>query len=93
MSTLKKKDQNHIAQGKYFDLFWKQVGPMIKFVGVIRYKKGLGLFSIFCIFRYIGSMVADVHRTIKYGGVFMYPRTTDNKKGKLRVLYEVSTRN
>merc|ERR1712226_474835 len=38
--------------------------------------------------RYIGSMVADVHRTIKYGGVFIYPRTTDSPKGKLRVLYE-----
>lgn len=41
-------------------------------------------------FRYIGSMVADVHRTIKYGGVFLYPRTTDSPNGKLRILYEVS---
>merc|ERR1712077_152795 len=38
--------------------------------------------------RYIGSMVADVHRTIKYGGVFIYPRTTDSPNGKLRILYE-----
>lgn len=38
--------------------------------------------------RYIGSMVADVHRTIKYGGIFMYPATTDSPSGKLRVLYE-----
>ncbi|XP_071522063.1 fructose-1,6-bisphosphatase 1 isoform X1 [Panulirus ornatus] len=38
--------------------------------------------------RYIGSMVADVHRTIKYGGIFMYPATTDSPKGKLRLLYE-----
>eukprot|EP00095_Tigriopus_kingsejongensis_P000114 maker-scaffold265_size231475-snap-gene-1.18 protein:Tk00114 transcript:maker-scaffold265_size231475-snap-gene-1.18-mRNA-1 annotation:"fructose- -bisphosphatase 1" len=38
--------------------------------------------------RYIGSMVADVHRTIKYGGVFLYPATADNPMGKLRVLYE-----
>lgn len=38
--------------------------------------------------RYIGSMVADVHRTIKYGGVFLYPATADNPNGKLRVLYE-----
>ena len=27
--------------------------------------------------RYIGSMVADVHRTLKYGGIFMYPSTVD----------------
>merc|ERR1719447_624063 len=38
--------------------------------------------------RYIGSMVADVHRTLKYGGVFMYPATSDAPKGKLRLLYE-----
>lgn len=38
--------------------------------------------------RYIGSMVADVHRTLLYGGIFMYPATSDNPKGKLRLLYE-----
>ena len=38
--------------------------------------------------RYIGSMVADVHRTIKYGGIFLYPKTEDAPCGKLRVLYE-----
>jgi len=38
--------------------------------------------------RYIGSMVADVHRTLKYGGIFMYPATAANPSGKLRVLYE-----
>lgn len=38
--------------------------------------------------RYVGSMVADVHRTIKYGGIFMYPKTKDAPKGKLRLLYE-----
>lgn len=38
--------------------------------------------------RYIGSMVADVHRTIKYGGIFLYPKTSDAPKGKLRMLYE-----
>lgn len=38
--------------------------------------------------RYIGSMVADVHRTLVYGGIFAYPETTDNPEGKLRVLYE-----
>lgn len=38
--------------------------------------------------RYIGSMVADVHRTLVYGGIFMYPATTENPKGKLRLLYE-----
>lgn len=38
--------------------------------------------------RYIGSMVSDVHRTILYGGIFMYPADQKSKKGKLRLLYE-----
>ncbi|XP_011297167.1 fructose-1,6-bisphosphatase 1 [Fopius arisanus] len=38
--------------------------------------------------RYVGSMVADVHRTIKYGGIFLYPATKENVNGKLRLLYE-----
>lgn len=38
--------------------------------------------------RYVGSMVADMHRTFKYGGIFIYPKTTDAPNGKLRLLYE-----
>ena len=38
--------------------------------------------------RYIGSMVADVHRNLIKGGLFMYPGTIDKPKGKLRLLYE-----
>lgn len=38
--------------------------------------------------RYIGSMVADVHRTFLYGGIFGYPDDKKSKKGKLRLLYE-----
>jgi fructose-1,6-bisphosphatase I len=40
--------------------------------------------------RYIGSMVADFHRTLLKGGVFLYPPTADNKDGKLRLLYEAN---
>ena len=38
--------------------------------------------------RYVGSMVSDVHRTILYGGIFVYPADKKSPKGKLRVLYE-----
>ena len=38
--------------------------------------------------RYIGSMVADLHRNLIKGGIFMYPANTDAPKGKLRLLYE-----
>ncbi|MEO7209853.1 MAG: class 1 fructose-bisphosphatase [Chitinophagaceae bacterium] len=38
--------------------------------------------------RYIGSMVADMHRSLIKGGIFMYPGTTDKPGGKLRLMYE-----
>jgi len=40
--------------------------------------------------RYIGSLVADIHRTLLQGGLFMYPGERDNPEGKLRLLYEAS---
>jgi fructose-1,6-bisphosphatase I len=38
--------------------------------------------------RYIGSMVADIHRSIIKGGVFIYPTTSSAPNGKLRLMYE-----
>jgi fructose-1,6-bisphosphatase I len=38
--------------------------------------------------RYIGSLVADFHRNLLYGGVFLYPADKKTPKGKLRLLYE-----
>ena len=40
--------------------------------------------------RYIGSMVADFHRTLLTGGVFLYPPTKSDPDGKLRLLYEAN---
>ena len=40
--------------------------------------------------RYIGSMVADVHRTLLKGGVFLYPPTAIHPNGKLRLMYEAN---
>ncbi len=40
--------------------------------------------------RYIGSLVADFHRTLLRGGIFMYPGDSRNPEGKLRLLYEAS---
>jgi fructose-1,6-bisphosphatase I len=38
--------------------------------------------------RYIGSAVADIHRNLITGGIFIYPNTSQNPKGKLRLIYE-----
>jgi fructose-1,6-bisphosphatase I len=40
--------------------------------------------------RYIGSLVADFHRTLLKGGIFLYPPTKSHPKGKLRLLYEAN---
>lgn len=40
--------------------------------------------------RYAGAMVADVHRILMKGGVFLYPPTAANPKGKLRLMYEAN---
>jgi len=40
--------------------------------------------------RYIGSLVADIHRNLMSGGVFLYPADTTSPHGKLRLLYEAA---
>ncbi|MDQ6957261.1 MAG: class 1 fructose-bisphosphatase [Mariprofundaceae bacterium] len=47
----------------------------------LKAETGLGM-------RYVGAMVADMHRTILKGGVFLYPADSKNTTGKLRLLYE-----
>lgn len=59
--------------------------PVLKYLESIKYPKtGKAPYSA----RYIGSMVADVHRTLLYGGIFGYPNDKKTKTGKLRLLYE-----
>jgi len=61
-------------------------GPTTKYVEKCKFPKdGSSPKSL----RYIGSMVADVHRTLLYGGIFLYPADKKSPSGKLRVLYEV----
>jgi fructose-1,6-bisphosphatase I len=40
--------------------------------------------------RYVGSLVADFHRNLLYGGIFLYPASQRSPRGKLRVLYEAA---
>ncbi|GAB4845138.1 Fructose-1,6-bisphosphatase, cytosolic, variant 2 [Ancistrocladus abbreviatus] len=61
-------------------------GPTAKYVENCKFPKdGSSPKSL----RYVGSMVADVHRTLLYGGIFLYPADKKSPNGKLRVLYEV----
>lgn len=58
--------------------------PTLDYLESIKYPKTGSPYSS----RYIGSMVADVHRTLLYGGIFGYPGDTKSPNGKLRILYE-----
>ncbi|KAI6167008.1 fructose-1,6-bisphosphatase class 1/Sedoheputulose-1,7-bisphosphatase [Pisolithus thermaeus] len=58
--------------------------PVTAYLKSIKYPKTGSPYSA----RYIGSMVADVHRTLLYGGIFGYPDDKKSKSGKLRMLYE-----
>ncbi|KAF7976690.1 hypothetical protein HWV62_5836 [Athelia sp. TMB] len=58
--------------------------PVTKYLQSIKYPASGKPYSA----RYIGSMVADVHRTLLYGGIFGYPDDKKSKSGKLRLLYE-----
>ncbi len=40
--------------------------------------------------RYVGSLVADFHRNLLKGGIFLYPADRKNRQGKLRLLYEAA---
>jgi fructose-1,6-bisphosphatase I len=40
--------------------------------------------------RYVGAMVADMHRILLKGGVFLYPPTAKSPQGKLRLMYEAN---
>jgi fructose-1,6-bisphosphatase I len=57
---------------------------------MVKYLKGMGELPMEEPYRsrYIGSLVADFHRTLMKGGIFMYPRDTASPEGKLRLLYE-----
>lgn len=40
--------------------------------------------------RYVGALVADFHRTLIYGGIYMYPPDVNKPNGKLRLMCEAS---
>jgi fructose-1,6-bisphosphatase I len=71
-----------INEGNYVH-FPDGVKQFIKYVQVEDSCTGRPLTS-----RYIGSMVADIHRNLVKGGIYIYPATANTPNGKLRLLYE-----
>ncbi|KAF0992559.1 hypothetical protein HZS_7151 [Henneguya salminicola] len=57
------------------------------YINLLKYPKdGKGRYTS----RYVGSLVSDIHRTLKSGGIFIYPANKEAPRGKLRLLYEAS---
>jgi len=80
-----KKKHNIYSANEGNSQYW--FDPTRKYVDSIKYPAPPGKpYSL----RYVGSMVADVHRTLIYGGIFMYPADKNSKDGKLRLLYEAN---
>ena len=43
-----------------------------------------------CSLRYVGSLVADFHRNLLKGGIFLYPADVNRPEGRLRLMYEAN---
>ena len=54
-----------------------------KSISFIEYAKDQGIST-----RYVGSLVADFHRNLLKGGIYLYPGLKESPNGKLRLLYE-----
>jgi fructose-1,6-bisphosphatase I len=77
--------------GKYYSVnesHWNQWAPAVQRV-VGAFKNGDGKVTAKNA-RYIGSLVADLHRNLMSGGIFLYPADAKNPQGKLRLLYEAA---
>ncbi len=65
----------------YYDLFDSRLQTYLRAIKVGEKPRAL---------RYVGSMVADVHRTLLKGGIFANPANIKKPNGKLRLMYEVN---
>ena len=78
-------DQKMPEDGKIFSV---NEGPAVSFPASVekylQYCKKDGSYTA----RYIGSLVADFHRNMLKGGIYIYPGTAKNPQGKLRLMYE-----
>ncbi|CAN5643261.1 class 1 fructose-bisphosphatase [soil metagenome] len=78
------------AHGKYYSInegtarHW--TAGIANYVNSLKVAETDGLYAL----RYIGALVADFHRTLLTGGVFLYPANTFFPQGKLRLLYEAA---
>jgi fructose-1,6-bisphosphatase I len=83
-----KKGKIYSINESYFDYWDEGVKNYVRWAKKAVPEDGRPLNS-----RYIGSLVADFHRNLLYGGIFLYPgdnKSPSRKHGKLRLLYEAN---
>jgi fructose-1,6-bisphosphatase I len=83
------EDTNEFSINTSNSPYWEQ--PVTSYINDLLTGKQ-GIYGKSYNMRWVGSMVADVHRTISRGGIFMYPKDTKDikKAGKLRLMYEAN---
>ncbi len=80
-----KKSKTYSVNEGNFSKWSKGVQDYVSYLKSVDKERGLPYSS-----RYVGSLVADFHRNLLYGGIFMYPADSKNRNGKLRLLYEAN---
>ncbi len=79
-------------RGKYFSTnmgnYYKWKEPVRQYIQYLQQSDNGGKDAY--ELRYIATSVADIHRTIHYGGIYLYPENTKNPEGKIRLVYEAN---
>lgn len=88
---LSSEDMSMPEQGPYYSMNEGNIGDSQPVYGkaIARFRDG-SLIGHKYSSRYVGSFIADFHRTLLKGGVFLYPPTKKAPNGKLRLLYEAN---
>jgi fructose-1,6-bisphosphatase I len=88
---LSSEDMLMPEQGTYYSMNEGNIGDSEKGYGkaIDRFRDGTLVGQKYSS-RYVGSFIADFHRTLLKGGVFLYPPTKKAPNGKLRLLYEAN---
>lgn len=89
---LSSEDMKMPEQGPYYSMNEGNIAESQKVYGkaISRFRDGTLVGGKKYSSRYVGSFIADFHRTLLKGGVFLYPSTQKAPNGKLRLLYEAN---
>jgi fructose-1,6-bisphosphatase I len=88
--VLSHEDIRMPRQGKHYSANESYRDDFPRFYNVFLDRLRTGALGHRYVTRYIGSLVADFHRTLMKGGVFLYPPTKAHPSGNFRLMYEAN---